>query len=310
MRHLGFAVILAFTAAGSDVRVKLEPRKSVGPPKRADRASISVTSNLVVVPVTVLDAKGAPVVGLPRERFRLFEDGVEQTIQGFGQEDAPVSIGIVFDASRSMENKLDQARDAVASLFNDALPEDEFHLVEFNDSPRLMCDLTTDTAEVRRALDAVRAQGWTALFDGIFMSAHRMRKAHHPRRALVILSDGEDNFSRYGEGELRSYLREAGVVVYSIALTSGAPVDHDTRHLRRLTRETGGWAYSVGKLDRMADTVRAIGTAIRSQYFLSYTPSNPRHDGKFRKIGVQLAAEKNSGLAASWRSGYYAADSR
>jgi len=310
MRSLGLAILLALTATAADVKVKVEPRSHVVAHAKTERASMSVTSNVVVVPVTVLDANGAPVVGLPKEKFRVFEDGVEQTIQTFGQEDTPVSIGIVFDASRSMEPKLEQAREAVTALFADALPEDEFHLVEFNDSPRMMCDLTRDTAQLRLALDAIRAKGWTALFDGIFMSAHNMRHARNTRRALVILSDGDDNFSRYRESELRSYLREAGVVVYSIALIHGAPMDRDTHHLRRLTRDTGGWAYSVGKAERMAETVRAIGTAIRNQYFITYTPSNARADGKFRKIGVQLAIEKKSGLAASWRSGYYAADSR
>ena len=311
MRDLVIALVLVnCAAAAADVTVKLEPRTSIAAAPKLVRTSISVTSNLVVVPVTVLNARGAPVPGLARERFRLFEDGVEQTIQSFGQNDAPVSIGIVFDASHSMELKLDQARQAVAALFADALPEDEFHLVEFNDTPRMMCELTRDTDALKRALGAVRAKGWTALFDGIFLSAHQMRHAHNPRRALVILSDGEDNFSRYQESELRSYLREAGVVVYSIALIAGAPVNHDTRHLRRLTKETGGWAYSVGKIDKMEETVRAIGLAIRSQYFISYTPTNPRSDGKFRKIGVQLDANKGSGLVASWRNGYFAADSR
>ena len=291
-------------AIGADAPVKLTPR-----PLGETRPSIRVTSQRVVVPVTVLNRSGALVTGLSRERFRIFDDGVEQTVLSFGQEDAPVSIGIVFDASRSMESKLARARDAVRSLLLDSLPHDEFHLVEFNDSPRLLCELTRNTVEMQRALDGVKAQGWTALFDGIMMGAQKMRRAGNTRRALVILSDGDDNFSRYQESEVRAYLREAGVVVFAITLSGSAPPTHQTHHLRALARETGGWAYSIGNLEKMTETMRAIGLAIRSQYTLTYAPTNGKSDGKLHKIAVRLAP-KDAGVAASWRSSYYAVDLR
>ncbi len=304
------AVLVLAPAFGADAPVKLQPRapRPVPVGVRAPENALRVTSQRVVVPVTVLDGKGAPVLGLSRDRFRLFEDGVEQTIQTLGQDDAPVSIGIVFDASRSMEPKLAQAREAVAELFADSMPNDEFHLVEFNSSPRLLCDLTKDTKEVRRALDTVKAQGWTALFDGIMLATKKMRAATNSRRALVILSDGGDNFSRYQESEVRSYLREAGVVVFAVTLGGGPAATHETRHLRRLSRETGGWAYGVGDLEKMAGVVRAIGKAIRTQYTLTYAPVNTPSDGKFHRIAIQLAPPKDPGLAASWRDGYYAAE--
>ena len=202
----------------------------------------------------------------------------------------------------------DPMREAVAELFADSMPNDEFHLVEFNSSPRLLCDLTKDTKEVRRALDTVKAQGWTALFDGIMLATKKMRAATNSRRALVILSDGGDNFSRYQESEVRSYLREAGVVVFAVTLGGGPAATHETRHLRRLSRETGGWAYGVGDLEKMAGVVRAIGKAIRTQYTLTYAPVNTPSDGKFHRIAIQLAPPKDPGLAASWRDGYYAAE--
>ena len=291
-------------AIGADAPVKVKPRSLA-----ETRSSIRVTSQRVVVPVTVLNASGALVNGLSRERFRLFDDGVEQTVLSFGQEDSPVSIGIVFDASRSMESKLARARDAVRSLLMDSLPHDEFHLVEFNDSPRLLCELTSNTADLQRALGGVKAQGWTALFDGIMMGAQKMRRAGNSRRALVILSDGADNFSRYQESEVKAYLREAGVVVFAITLTGSAPPTHQTHHLRALARETGGWAYSIGNLEKMTEAVRAIGVAIRTQYMLTYAPTNGKSDGKLHRIAVQLAP-KDPGFAASWRSSYYAVDLR
>ena len=300
-----FVVLLAALPAWCvDAPVRLKPRSLGESP-----SAIRVTSQRVVVPVTVLNESGAPVTGLSRERFRLFDDGVEQTVLSFGQDDAPVSIGIVFDASRSMESKMARAREAVGSLLMDALPQDEFHLVQFNDSPRLLCGLTRNTADVQRALDGLKAQGWTALFDGIMMGAQKMRRAGNSRRALVILSDGDDNFSRYQESEVRAYLREAGVVVFAITLGGSAPPTHQTHHLRALARETGGWAYSIGNLQKMKDSVRAIGVAIRSQYSLTYSPTNGACDGKLHRIAVQLAP-KDPRVAASWRSSYYAVDLR
>ena len=171
------------------------------------------------------------------------------------------------------------------------------------------CELTSNTADLQRALGGVKAQGWTALFDGIMMGAQKMRRAGNSRRALVILSDGDDNFSRYQESEVKAYLREAGVVVFAITLTGSAPPTHQTHHLRGLARETGGWAYSIGNLEKMTEAVRAIGVAIRSQYTLTYAPTNGKSDGKLHRIAVQLAP-KDPGVAASWRSSYYAVDLR
>ena len=140
------------------------------------------------------------------------------------------------------------------------------------------------------------------------MGAQKMRRAGNTRRALVILSDGADNFSRYQESEVRAYLKEAGVVVFAITLRGSAPPTQ-THHLRALARETSGWAHSIGNLEMMTETVRAIGLAIRSQYTLTYSPTNGKSDGKLHRIAVQLAP-KDPGVAASWRSSYYAVDLR
>lgn len=287
-------------------RVHLEPRVRNKQPESSGRATISIGSELVLVPVTVLDGRGAPVRGLGRESFRIYEEGVEQTIRTFTQEELPVSIGIVFDASRSMTAKIGEAREAVARLFEQAVPGDEYHLVEFNDSPRLLCELTRDIETVRNALDRVIPRGWTALFDGVLLSAQSMRRASNERRALVVLSDGEDNFSRYDEGDLNSYLNEAGVVIYSIGLTSGGLFGHQTRHLRRMSTRTGGWCYTVTKIEELGETIRAISDAIRSQYSVGYMPANPGRDGKFRRIRIQVDAKDHPEWNFSWRNGYYA----
>ncbi len=303
MRCFMIFATMAFAARATDVKVKLESRA----PRARIKATLAVTSQLVVVPVTVLDKKGAPLLDLSRGSFRVWEDGVEQSISSFTQDDAPVSIGIVFDASRSMEPRMAQSREAVRELFADALPDDEFHLVEFNDRPKLLCGLTTDTRQVGEALERVTSRGWTALFDGIYLSAQQMRRARHPRKALVVISDGDDNFSRYRESELRSYLMEAGVVVYSIAISTAWQLP--PHHLDRLSRETGGRAYAVGKMETLGETVRAIGHAIRNQYVLTYSPTNPQQDGKFRRITLEYSPIA-AGVSASWRQGYFAPDAR
>ena len=298
----------ALGAAGDSARVHVEPRGRIT--GRGDRAAtIRVGSELVVVPVTVLDGRGAPLRGLAREKFRIFEDGVEQQVRTFSQEELPVSIGIVLDASKSMQSKLADAREALTRLFEQAMPGDEYHLVEFNDAPRLLCELTRNTDAVRNALSRVAARGWTALFDGVLLSAQSMRQAQNARRALVILSDGEDNFSRYEEGEVNSYLNEAGVVIYSIGLSSGPFLNRQTKHLRRLSERTGGSCYPISKIDELGRTVRAIGDAIRNQYVLGYSSTNTQVDGKYRRIRVQVASEAHPGLSSSWRSGYYAPES-
>lgn len=302
-------LLVAATAWGDDARVHLPVRARVSESgQRA--ATIRVGTELVSVPVTVLDGRGAPVRGLGRYAFRIFEDGVEQNVVTFGGDETPVSTGIVFDASKSMAPKLGEAREAVKRLFEQAIPGDEYHLVEFNDSARLLCDLTSDTGLVSTALSRVAARGWTALFDGVLLSAQSLRHAQNPRRALVVLSDGEDNFSRYGEGELRNFLREAGVVVYAIGLATGRFPTFQPKYLRRLAEETGGWCYTVTNIEGLGATVRAISEAIRSQYILTYSSSNNAADGKYRRIRVQLDSAGHTDWSNSWRAGYYAPLSR
>ena len=235
---------------------------------------------------------------------------MEQTLQSFGEEDAPVSIGIVFDASGSMRPRLAAAKEAAERLFEQSRPGDEYHLVEFNDAPRVLCGLTGNTAAVSAALGQVTVRGFTALFDGIMLSAQSMRNAKNARRALVILSDGEDNFSRYEEGEVKSYLDEAGVVIYSIGISNGLFAGYQARHLRRFAEQTGGHCYPGVRSANLGDAVRSIGDAIRSQYMLSYYSANRSAEGKYRRIHVRTSADDQRHWSVSWRAGYYGPGAR
>lgn len=262
---------------------------------------------MVLVPVSVLNAAGSPQVGLDRSAFRIFEDGVEQTIHSFAMEDAPVSIGIVFDSSKSMADKLPQAREAVRRLFDHERKGDQYQLVTFNDAPALVCPLTTQSSAITASLGSITARGWTSLYDAIYYSSRLMRKASNFSRALVVLSDGADNFSRYRESELRSLLLEAGVVIYAISLDRGF-LSLDSRSLRHIAEDTGGKFYGIDSPDDLSEAVASASAAIRHHYVLGYISSRPQPN-KFRRIRVDVRSPKGDRLTASWRSGYYSPDS-
>jgi Ca-activated chloride channel family protein len=296
----------AARAADSDSpRVTLVPR----PVRVRDTApaAIRVNTNLVLIPVTVTDPNGAPFPGLTREAFRLFENGVEQKVKYFASEDAPVSLGVVFDSSRSMEGKLDRSRAAVGRLFRTAIPGDEFFLVEFNDAPRLLCDFTGDTEVIEKSLVGIAPRNWTALLDAVYMAIQQMKHARNARKALLILSDGGDNNSRYTETEMKNLVREADVSIYSIGLFGGGLIRRHVRLLEQLSAETGGRLWQVDKLSDLPDTIEQISAAIRHQYLLGFSPQDSSDNGLYRKVQVKLSPPPDDPpLRASWRTGYYA----
>ncbi len=315
---LGLALILAGgwdlraedPSVDSDAaRVHITPRLKQAAPA-ALNASIRVDTKLVLIPVTVTDTYGTPFQGMTRERFHLFEDGVEQQVKYFAAEDAPVSLGIVFDASRSMEGRLNQSRAAISRFFRTSRSGDEFFLVEFSDRPRLLSSFTTDTVAIEKSLVGIQAKNWTALLDAVYMAVHEMKHARNSHKALLILSDGGDNNSRYTEAEMKSRVREADVSIYSIGLGTGL-VKHHIRLLKELSEQTGGEYRQVDKISDLPDAVERISAAIRHQYLLGYSSSNSINDGMYRKIRVTLnqPADKPP-LRASWRTGYYAPPGR
>ena len=269
-------------------------------------ANIRIDVGLTLIPVTVTDVYGAPFVGLPREAFRIIEDGVEQKIRYFGSEDAPVSLGVVFDASRSMAGKLEESRAALTHFFRTSVPGDEFFVVEFNDAPRVLRGFTSDSEDIEKTLGNIRPRNWTALFDAVYMAVHEMKRAKNSRRALLILSDGADNNSRYTESEMKKVVREADVCIYSIGLAGGLMKRH-LRSLKALSENTGGRHVEVDRIGDLPDAVAKLSAAIRNQYLLGFTSSNVTQDGLYRKIDVRVNQNPDSPrLRASWRSGYYA----
>jgi VWFA-related protein len=264
-------------------------------------ANLRLDVSMVLVPVTVVDATDRPVFDLSRERFRIFEDNVEQKISSFAFEDGPVSVGFVFDSSSSMKNRMSVSADAMQRFLMTAAPGDEFSLVQFSDRPALVTGFTPDTERILSSIAGIHPLGWTALHDAIVLAAQNMRAARNPRKALVVLTDGDDNNSRYTEKEVRGLVRESDIRVYSVGILERS------RLLEDLAADSGGRMFRVHKLKDLPDVVESLARELRSEYVLGYFPSNPQKDGKFRKVRVELTSTlPSSPLSIYWRSGYYA----
>src|SRR5579871_3528632 len=278
------------------------------------RADIRVDTTLVLIPVAVTDPMSRFVTGLDKENFKLYEENVEQEIQQFSSEDAPLSVGVVFDTSGSMGNKLQKSRQAVAQFLKTANPEDEFFLIQFNDRPKMVVDFTLDTEEIQNQLTFLQSKGRTALLDAVYMAMNHMRKARNPRKAILIISDGGDNSSRYTESEVKNAVREADVQIYAIGIFEPMASRGRTPEelsgpalLGEITDSTGGRHFAVDNLAELPDVAAKIGIELRNQYVLGYTPKNATRDGKYRRVSVKLV--KTTGLPqlkAIFRTGYYA----
>lgn len=300
-----------------EARVTIEPRvrppKGVPDPGEKREPSIRVDTTLVLINVTVTDPMNRFVTGLEKEHFKLFEDKKEQSISQFSSEDAPLSIGLVFDASGSMGSKLAKSRQAAAELFKTANPEDEFFLVHFNDKPELVVPFTTNTEEIQNRLTFTQAKGRTALLDGVYLAMNQMKKAHNPRKAVIILSDGGDNSSRYTESEIKNLVREADVQVYAIGIFEAVGRGRTAEELAgpglltEIAESTGGRHFAVENLNELPDIATKIGIELRNQYVLGYAPMNQTKDGKYRKVQVKLQQPRGlPPLKAFYRLGYYA----
>ena len=255
---------------------------------------------------------GRLVTGLEQDNFRIFEDGIEQEILRFSSQDVPVSIGVIFDMSGSMADKIDKSKQAAVQFFRTANPQDEFFLVDFNDRAQLVSAFTGSVDDLQNRLMYTGAHGLTALYDGVYLGLSQMRGAHNTKKALLILSDGGDNHSRYSETEIRKFVREADVQIYAIGLfePDGGPTPEERQGpglLADLTAMTGGRTFAVQNLNQLPDVASKISMELRNQYVLGYRPSHREHDGKWRKIKVKLRPPKGLPPLTVWaKTGYFA----
>ena len=260
--------------------------------------TLRVSVDVVLVNVTVTDSRNETVTGLAQEDFELFEDKVQQDIRYFSNEDAPVSLGVIFDASGSMDEKAAFARDAAISFLKTSTREDEFFLVQFSDYAWLTQDFTTNVSRVESRLASLRTQGSTALYDALYLGLTKVSAGLHSRKALLLITDGVDNHSRYSRGDIRRFLREADVQVYSIDLGRAL--------IGEFSDITGGHSYRTS-INGLWETSRKIAAEMKNQYVLGYVSSNATKDGTWRKIRVKVdPAARKGRLSVRAKDGYYA----
>ena len=276
--------------------------------------SVRVDVELALVNVTVTDPHNRMVTGLESDNFRIFENDVEQEIQYFSSEDVPISIGVIFDLSGSMANKVGKSKEAALQFFRTANPQDEFLLVSFNERAELTSSFTNSVEDLQSSLLSLSAKGRTALLDAIYLGLSEMRSARNAKRALLIISDGGDNHSRYRENDIKRLAREADTQLYAVGIFD--PLEYRSRTLEELngpsllsevTELTGGRVFDVQNVNELPDIATKIGAELRNQYILGYRPSNKSHDARWRKIKVKLRAPKGlPPLSVYAKTGYYA----
>jgi VWFA-related protein len=301
------ALILVFAAAASAAA-------GDGDQTRAARhGDIRVDTNLVLIPVSVTDGRNHPIVGIDARQFRVFDGNVEQQVVNVSTDDTAVSVGIVFDGSASMKGKLAKAREAVVEFLKSANPDDEFFLVNFASTAEVAVPFTTSGPEIQSKLMYATTKGKTALLDAVHLAMETMKDARNPRRALLIISDGGDNDSRFTKTDIRNALREADVWIYAIGVyNESVTLPEEERGgpalLEQLAEQSGGRHFPVFQPKEIPTAAAKIGLELRNQYLVGYHPSKVQADGKFHRVQVKLVDASN--LQISWRPGYYAPQDR
>jgi len=322
---LAFLVVCTFLLASHSIAFSQSPGDD--PPKKIDdvkhdtpgvaikpNRQIRSDVNLALVNVTVTDPYNRLVTGLESDNFRVFEDNIEQEIETFSSEDVPISIGVVFDVSGSMGNKIGKAREAALQFFKTANTADEFFLVSFNERAELTSEFTNSVEDLQSRMMMTPTKGRTALLDAIYLGLSEMRGAKNAKRALLIISDGGDNHSRYNESDIKRLVKEADTQLYAIGIFD--PLGYRGRTpeelngpslLNDVTDMTGGRVFSVERMEDLPDIATKIGMELRNQYVLGYRPSNKAHDARWRKIKIKLRPPRGlPPLTVYAKTGYYA----
>jgi VWFA-related protein len=307
----------AFQASGVDTAAvsilpRFRPAVSTGQ-TIFPKADIRVDTALVLVPAQVTNFLGTPITDLHKADFKVFEDGVEQPITNFSFEDAPLSIGLLFDISGSMRNKIKKSMEAAAAFFKTSNPQDEFFLIEFSDRPKLTVPFTSDPDEVYDRIAHTKPFGRTSLLNAIHMAMGEMKHARNTRKALVIVSDGGDNRSRHTEREIKNAMLESDVQVYAMGIfdpgdtpKQSAEEQKGPQLLEELADQSGGREYSVTNLNDLPSISARIGNQLRNQYMLGYSPANPERDGKYRIIRLTVSPQSEiPDMRVYYRHGYY-----
>jgi len=270
--------------------------------------SLNVDVDLVLLNATVTDSVRNRIVnGLEKKDFQVWEDKVEQKITTFSSEDVPVSVGIIFDVSGSMKDKIASAQRAASTFFRSGTRDDEYFVVQFADRPHIASDFTTDITRLQNRLLTISTKGNTALYDAVYLGLNKLKEGHNTKKALLLITDGEDNQSRYSYSNVRDFLREQNVQLYAIGILD--PLGSGREALVQLADITGGRAFFPNAAYEMSDICKRIATELKHQYVLGYRSTNTAKDGAWRKIRVKVTNPRSkevAGLDVQFRKGYYA----
>jgi Ca-activated chloride channel family protein len=284
-------------------------------PDDSDRP-VKVKTDLVTLTLTVTDLYGRYVSGLAKNAFTISDNNQEQEIQFFSDSDAPVSVGILFDVSGSMSGeKILKAQKALSRFIMTSHPSDEYFLIGFNSRAQLLLDRTRDGDAVLRKLTMVQPQKDTALYDAVYLGVERVTRGSHQKRALLIISDGQDNASRYNFGEVRRLMKESDVVAYSVGIMDRSDSANTMgmqgqAFLEEISSVSGGKAFFPQSDVEMDEIFERIALELRHQYSLGYTPKDFEPNGKWRKVKVKVKPPRGlPRLTVRSRDGYFATPS-
>lgn len=297
MNRLLLLLGLSFTLlTGMSVRSNGSQQQEPTPQQPQER--LRIETKLVSVTLTVSDKNRRFVAGLTKEDFEVYDDGVRQEVALFSNEDSPLTLGIVYDASGSMKPLTREALRALRGLFEHSHKDDEFFVIAFNDRPELVHDFTSLPQELLNRTVFVKAKGSTALYDATYSALEKVRQGRHEKRALLIISDGEENSSRYSWRELRRALRETDAQLYAIGLGSGGV-------LGNVTAQTGGLTFFPYDESEVTDVYTRIALMLRHQYVIGFYPTDATNETRWHKLNIKVRAPRELGkLRVSYREGW------
>jgi Ca-activated chloride channel family protein len=293
------------------------PAASTAKPQRPSPPGVDeqmiVNTDLITLTVTVTDTYGRFVSGLNKKAFTVLDEKTPQEITFFSDDDAPVSVGVVFDVSGSMNGeKIKRAREALSKFIETSHNSDEYFLIGFNSRAQLLLDKTRDGSAVLDKLTFVEPKSNTALYDACYLGVEKVTRGAHPKRAVLLISDGQDNNSRYNFSELRKLLKESDVVIYSVGILGGADAGSQfgmegQAILDELSSVSGGKAFFPRTAAEMDDIFESIALELRHQYSIGYKPSNFANDGKWHKLKVKITPPRGlPHLFVRSKEGYFA----
>lgn len=273
---------------------------------RDDRESIAINTDLVSLRISVTDKQGRAVPELEQSAFAVYEDGVQQEISFFSDQDDPAAIGIILDVSGSMTGKkILRAREALTRFIQTSHEADEYFLIGFNESPQLLLDDVRGNEALLARISGIKPTGNTALYDAVAFGLEQVARSPLHKRALIVISDGEDNHSRLNFRQVRRRLRESDVTIYTVLISSSLPRSSGEAVMNDLAAASGGKSYVPGNAEKMSEAFEEIALELRREYSLGYSPSNFVADGKWHRIKVDVVPSAMRTIVRT-RGGYYA----